>query len=63
MSPRIPQNSHPGFKMAYTHAKPTIRAVCEGCFDVNAVIKKEIEQGMGITADDGSDSGSDFEDD
>ncbi|TMW62876.1 hypothetical protein Poli38472_005494 [Pythium oligandrum] len=58
----IPQNSHPGFKMAYTHAKSTIRAVCDGCFDVNAVIKKEVEQGMGITNADGSDSDSEFDD-
>lgn len=58
----IPQNSHPGFKMAYTHAKSTIRAVCEGCFDVNAVVKKEVEQGMGISSGDASDSDSDFDD-
>jgi hypothetical protein len=48
--------------MAYTHAKGTIRPLFEGCFDVNAVMKKEIEQGIGITSGDASDSGSDFED-
>ncbi|KAF4322104.1 hypothetical protein BBI17_004353 [Phytophthora kernoviae] len=59
----IPQNSHPGFKMAYTHAKSAVRAVCEGCFDVSAVIKKEVAQGMEITSGDASDSDSEFEDD
>ncbi|KAF1334349.1 Actin depolymerizing factor, partial [Globisporangium splendens] len=60
---RIPQNSNPQFKMAYTHAKSTIRAVCDGALDVNANTKKEIEQSMGVTSGDASDSGSDFEDD
>jgi cofilin len=58
----IPQNSHPGFKMAYTHAKPAIRAVCEGAFDVNAVTKKEVELGVGVSSGDASDSDSDFDD-
>ncbi|DAZ99656.1 TPA: hypothetical protein N0F65_001893 [Lagenidium giganteum] len=38
----IPQNSHPGLKMAYTHAKGSIRSLCDGCFDLNAVTRKEI---------------------
>ncbi|RLN50111.1 hypothetical protein BBJ28_00003912 [Nothophytophthora sp. Chile5] len=59
----IPQNSHPGFKMAYTHAKSAIQAVCDGCFEVSAVIKKEIEQGMEISSGDASDSDSEFSDD
>lgn len=59
----IPQNSHPGFKMAYTHAKSAVRAVCEGCFDVSAVIKSEVAQGMNISSGDDSDSNSEFEDD
>ena len=48
--------------MAYTHAKNTIRSLCDGCVDVNAVIKKEIEQGVGATSGDNSDSDSDFDD-
>ncbi|CAH0488126.1 unnamed protein product [Peronospora farinosa] len=59
----IPQNSHPGFKMAYTHAKSAIQSVCEGCFEVSAVMKKEIAQGMDITDGNASDSDSEFEDD
>ena len=59
----IPQNSHPGFKMAYTHAKSAIQSVCEGCFEVSAVIKKEIALGLDITDGNASDSDSEFEDD
>lgn len=59
----IPQNSHPGFKMAYTHAKSAIQSVCEGCIEVSAVIKKEIAVGMNIPAGNTSDSDSEFEDD
>ncbi|CAH0520888.1 unnamed protein product [Peronospora belbahrii] len=59
----IPQNSHPGFKMAYTHAKSAIQSVCEGCYEVSAVMKKEIAQGMNITGQSTSDSDSEFEDD
>lgn len=59
----IPQNSHPGFKMAYTHAKSAVQSVCDGCFEVSAVIKKEVAQGMDITDGDASDSDSEFEDD
>lgn len=59
---RIPHNSNPAFKMAYTHAKSTIRAVCDGALDVNANTKKEIEQSMGVSFGDASDSDSDFDD-
>lgn len=59
----IPQNSHPGFKMAYTHAKSAIQSVCGGCYEVSAVLKKEIAQGMGMTGGNASDSDSEFEDD
>ncbi len=48
--------------MAYTHAKSSIRAVCEGCFDVNAGSIKDIELGVGVTSGNGSDSDSEFED-
>lgn len=48
--------------MAYTHAKSTIRAVCDGALDVNANTKKEIEQSMGVSSSDASDSDSDFDD-
>ncbi|KAJ0410393.1 hypothetical protein P43SY_002725 [Pythium insidiosum] len=58
----IPQSSNPNFKMAYTHAKPSIRAVCEGCIDLNAVMKTEIEEGMGVNDGAGSDSDSEFDD-
>ncbi|GAB9463638.1 Actin depolymerizing factor [Globisporangium polare] len=58
----IPHNSNPQFKMAYTHAKSTIRAVCDGALDVNANTKKEIEQSMGVSSGDASDSDSDFDD-
>ncbi|TYZ62324.1 hypothetical protein PybrP1_009347 [[Pythium] brassicae (nom. inval.)] len=51
------------FKMAYTHAKSTIRAVCDGALDVNANSKSEIEQAMGVSAGgNASDSDSDFDD-
>jgi hypothetical protein len=55
-------NSSPAFKMAYTHAKSTIRAVCDGCFDVNAGSIKEVELGVGLTSGHASDSDSDFDD-
>ncbi|TDH67236.1 hypothetical protein CCR75_000447 [Bremia lactucae] len=59
----IPHNSHPGFKMAYTHAKSAFQGVCEGCYEVSAVTKKDVAIGMNISAGDASDSDSEFEDD
>ncbi|KAI9912586.1 hypothetical protein PsorP6_005379 [Peronosclerospora sorghi] len=59
----IPQNSHPGYKMAYTHAKSAIQSVCEGCYEVSGLTKKDIAQEMNITDGNASDSNSEFEDD
>lgn len=59
---RIPHNSNPQFKMAYTHAKSTIRAVCDGALDVNANSKKEVELAIGVSSGEASDSDSEFDD-
>lgn len=63
MSYRLPLNSTPSMKMAYTHGKGILRNSFEGCYDLNASTKSEIVRGIGMEPDAKSDSGSEFEDD
>ncbi|KAI9917579.1 hypothetical protein PsorP6_013051 [Peronosclerospora sorghi] len=59
----IPQNSHPGYKMAYTHAKSAIKSVSEGFYEVSGLKKEDIAQEMNITDGTASEWNSELEDD
>ena len=60
---RLPHNSTPSMKMAYTHAKSILRQACDGCVDVTVSSRDELIKVVTGDAGDSEESSSEFEDD